>query len=128
MGGLFASCTASAGEGKKGLSRAVGGASSGGASDISDAALAALQNNIGMAARSELKQSIQLSLALKNVPKMDATSKSDCFLVLYALVSQKGRSQPMKQSLGRTETIWDSSDPQFVKQFELDYFFEENQR
>ena len=27
--------------------------------------------------------------------------------------------------LGKTETIWDNHDPDFVKQFQVDYFFEE---
>ena len=32
-----------------------------------------------------------------------------------------------KENLGRTEVIWDSDNPCFVKQFEVDYFFEEQQ-
>ena len=57
---------------------------------------------------------------------MDAGSKSDCFIVFYTL-HQRG-TKTVKQVLGRTETIWDSSDPDFVKQFEVDYFFEETQK
>ena len=66
-----------------------------------------------------------LNISLRDVPKLDTSSKSDCFCVLYAM---KGRgNQAMKQMLGKTETIWDNHAPDFVKQFQVDYFFEEEQ-
>lgn len=33
----------------------------------------------------------------------------------------------MKVNLGRTEVQYDTEKPQFVRSFEVDYFFEENQ-
>ena len=124
MGGAFNACTAEKGEGKTGMSQAVDGRD--GASDINDAALQALSSSIGQSARMELKQVINLSFALRNVPKLDAKSKSDCFVVFYAL--RGAGNQVVKQKIGTTETIWDDSNPDFVKQFDVDYFFEEQQK
>lgn len=66
------------------LKRQQGGAiSSAAASDIDEAALAAIKGNIGLSSKDELRQTVLLSFAMKNVPKLDANSKSDCFVVLY---------------------------------------------
>jgi hypothetical protein len=98
----------------------------GGAQDIDEAAMAAIENGIG-AGRAELKQVVILQVGLRNLPKMDYTSKSDGFVILYALKNQP-RGKAMRQMIGRTETIWDCHEPDFVKQFEIDYYFEETQK
>ena len=54
---------------------------------------------------------------------LDKKSKSDCFVVLYAL---RGK-QKMKTKIGQTEIKWDSDNPDFVQSFEMDFFFEEVQ-
>lgn len=33
-----------------------------------------------------------------------------------------------EQEVGRSETVWDNSDPQFVKQMEVNFYFEESQQ
>ena len=58
---------------------------------------------------------------MQNVPKLDVNSKSDCFVVLYQVKNR------MKQMIGKSEVIWDSVNPSFVTQFEVDYKFEEAQ-
>lgn len=55
----------------------------GAASDIDDAALQAIQNGIGSASRNELKQTVNLSFQLKDLPNLDVMSKTDAFVVLY---------------------------------------------
>ena len=57
---------------------------------------------------------------------MDILSKSDPFVVLYAL-NEPSRGKTMKKKIGQTEVIWDNHDPDFVMQFEIDYFFEQVQ-
>ena len=58
---------------------------------------------------------------MENVPNLDGAGKSDPFLVLYS----KNKFNEVK--LGRTEIIHDSKNPQFVKEFEVDFYFEEAQ-
>ena len=55
---------------------------------------------------------------------MDLLSKSDPFVVLYALIEQN-RGEPIKKKIGQTEVIWDNHDPDFIMQFEIDYYFEQ---
>ena len=100
MGGIFQSCTS--GEGKKGLGQAVsgGGIMGGAAHDIDDAALQAISNGIGSANRNELKQTVSLSFQLKDLPNLDVMSKTDAFIVLYAMKKTGGHSKMMKQKLG----------------------------
>lgn len=66
-----------------------------------------------------------LSFSCENLPNLDALSKTDAFIILYELKSSGNRV--LKQMKGRTETIWDSLNPVFVKSFEVDYLFEEQQ-
>jgi Ca2+-dependent lipid-binding protein len=87
----------------------------------------AIESGIGAASRSELKQVVILQFGMRNLPKMDTMSNSDPFVVLYALKNQ-GRGKTMRQMVGKTEVIWDNHNPDFVKAFEVDYYFEETQR
>ena len=40
---------------------------------------------------------------------------------------KKNRGSESKAEIGRSEVVHDSLNPKFVKAFEVDYFFEENQ-
>ena len=64
-----------------------------------------------------------LSMSLRDAPKLDTFSDSDCFIVFYQI--KKRGSRDMKQLIGKTEVIWDNHNPDFVRNFEIDYFFEE---
>lgn len=66
---------------------------------------------------------IELKVSCRNLLDMDVFSKSDPFVVLYV------QSQNKKEwrELDRTEVIMDNLNPDFVKSFILDYFFEEQQ-
>ena len=123
MGGVFNSCTQT----KHYNAQAVGanGISGGTISDIDDAALQAIKNGIGEASKSALKQIIQLSFSLEDLPNLDTFSKTDAFIILYELKKQGNRT--IKQKVGRTECIFDNLNPDFVKSFEVDYLFEETQ-
>ena len=94
-------------------------------SDIDDAALQAIKNGIGQSSKSALKQVINLSFACQDLPNLDTFSKTDAFVILYEL-KQSG-SRTMKQMRGRTEVIYDNLNPIYVKSFEVDYLFEEQQ-
>lgn len=122
MGGFFNSCTQT----KHLNAKAVGaGGVAGQLSDIDDAALQAIKFGIGEANKSALKQKIQLSFSLVNLPNLDTFSKTDAFIILYEMKKQGTR--PMKHKIGRTECIYDNLDPNFVTSFTVEYFFEETQ-
>ena len=87
---------------------------------ISDEALAAAT----MDAMAGLKQKLILSFSCKDLPNMDKTSKSDCFIVLWYL---KGKNL-MKVKVGQTEMINDCLSPIFVQTIETDFFFEEQHK
>lgn len=71
---------------------------------------------------------MMISFSLRDVPKLDTFSDSDPFIVFYALKKSGGQnSRAMKQLIGKTEVIWDQHNPDFVRQFEVDYYFEEVQ-
>ena len=123
MGGAFAACTSD----QKHNQGAVGstGISKGGINDIDDAALQTIKNGIGLSSKAALKQTIQLSFALENLPNMDTFSKTDAFIILYQMKKQGTRS--IKHKIGKTECIYDNLNPHFVTSFEVDYLFEETQ-
>ena len=60
---------------------------------------------------------------MANLPNMNLLSKTNSFAVLYEM-----RPWPVKKIVGKTECIYDSSNPRFVSNFTLDYFFEETQQ
>ena len=59
-----------------------------------------------------LKQSLLLSFSCKDLPNLDAKSKSDCFVVLFFMKGEK------KIKLGETECIYDSLEPEFIQPIE----------
>ena len=86
-------------------SKGIGGKSS----DIDDAALAAIKGGIGEAGKAALRQNLQVSLSMENLPNLDTFSKTDAFALLYELKKQGNRS--VKVLKGRTECIYDNLNP-----------------
>merc|ERR1712159_577958 len=67
-------------------------------------------------------QQIELNVSCRNLLDMDLFSKSDPFVVVYMQSQDK-----QWREIGRTETIMDNLNLDFVKSFKVDYFFEEQQ-
>lgn len=65
----------------------------------------------------------ELYLSGRDLKNMDFFSKSDCFAVLYSVSAEGSMLE-----LGRTEVIRDDLNPQWTKQFVVDYYFEEVQK
>jgi hypothetical protein len=85
--------------------------------DLDDAVLAAVNRQIDAGA-SGLVQTVRLSIACKNLPNLDTFTRTDGMAVLS---KQNGKSW---QKLGMTEVIDDNLNPQWVKQFDVQYNFE----
>ncbi|KAJ8374173.1 hypothetical protein SKAU_G00047530 [Synaphobranchus kaupii] len=66
---------------------------------------------------------VEISVSCRNLLDMDTFSKSDPLCVLY---TQGVGSQEWRE-YGRTEAIDNTLNPDFVRKFMLDYFFEERQ-
>lgn len=66
-------------------------------------------------------QKVELKISCRNILDMDFFSKSDPFVVMYM------KFQSGWREVGRTETIMDNLNPDFVKSFIIDYLFEEQQ-
>ena len=66
---------------------------------------------------------IELRVSCRNLVDMDVLSKSDPFVVLF----MQHQGNTTWSEIGRTETIMDNLNPDFVKSFTVDYFFEEQQ-
>ena len=66
---------------------------------------------------------VQVSIACRNLPDLDAIGKSDPYCILYA----KAEKDIKWTRMGRTETIAESLDPNFAKIFQINYKFERNQ-
>ncbi|ESO91350.1 hypothetical protein LOTGIDRAFT_228802 [Lottia gigantea] len=66
---------------------------------------------------------VEISVSCRNLRDKDAFSKSDPMCVLKS----KGFKNQSYQEIGRTEMIKDSLDPEFVKKFLVQYYFEERQ-
>ncbi|XP_070574909.1 copine-8-like isoform X2 [Ptychodera flava] len=66
---------------------------------------------------------VEITVSARNLLDMDTFSKSDPMCVMYT------QSAGTKQFIeyGRTEVIWNTLNPDFVKKFTIDYFFEERQ-
>lgn len=71
-----------------------------------------------------LSSKLDLFVSLKNVPKLDVMSPSDPFVVFSIRNNQNEQYQIFEYS----EIVWDNSNPDFVKQIQIDYLFEEVQR
>lgn len=67
---------------------------------------------------------VEVTVSARKLLDMDITSKSDPLCVLYL---RQFASEEFRE-VGRTEVIWNTLNPDFVKKFVLDYFFEESQR
>jgi hypothetical protein len=69
-----------------------------------------------------LSEKVELFIACRNLPKLDLLSQTDAFCVLYV----KNRSGQWDE-IGRSETVWDTPNPDFTHQFNVDFHFEEVQ-
>ncbi len=67
-----------------------------------------------------MSEKVGIFVSAKGIPKMDMTSNTDPFAVLYIKDVRSG--QWVKA--GRTEVIMDTQSPEWPTQFILDYFFE----
>jgi len=67
------------------------------------------------------KSMVQLHLEGFKLAKLDMTSKSDPFAVLY--VRSTNPEKPWEE-IGRTETVKNNENPKFVKAFDFEYAFE----
>ncbi|RLN52691.1 hypothetical protein BBJ28_00006899 [Nothophytophthora sp. Chile5] len=67
---------------------------------------------------------VELRFRCKGLKKSDLISESDPFIVLYI---QEADAHGWRE-VGRTETVRNTSTPNFTKAFQLDFFFEEVQR
>lgn len=65
---------------------------------------------------------LELKVSCRDLVDMDVFSKSDPFVVAY----MQGQHKEWNE-IGRTEVIMDCLNPDFVKPFIVDYFFEEQQ-
>nr|XP_005296058.1 copine-9 isoform X1 [Chrysemys picta bellii] len=66
---------------------------------------------------------LELSVSCRNLLDMDTFSKSDPVVVLFV----QGSGSKEWREFGRTEVIDNTLNPDFVRKFVLDYFFEEKQ-
>ncbi|XP_028430545.1 LOW QUALITY PROTEIN: copine-9 [Perca flavescens] len=66
---------------------------------------------------------IEISVSCRNLLDMDTFSKSDPVVVLYV----QGLGTKEWREFGRTEVIYNTLNPDFVRKFILDFFFEEKQ-
>ena len=62
---------------------------------------------------------------MRDLPNLDHFSKTDAFAVIYEI---KLGQIPNRLVIGRTECIYDNLNPDFVTNFKIDFFFEENQQ
>ncbi|XP_066283169.1 copine-8-like isoform X2 [Branchiostoma lanceolatum] len=67
---------------------------------------------------------VEVSLSCRNLLDMDVFSKSDPMAVMFV----QATASTEYREYGRTETIWNTLNPDFVKKFTIDYFFEESQK
>ncbi|XP_036004836.1 copine-8 [Fundulus heteroclitus] len=66
---------------------------------------------------------VEITVSCRNLLDMDTFSKSDPICVLYT----QGMGNKEWREFGRTEVIDNTLNPDFVRKFILDYFFEERQ-
>ncbi|XP_049718190.1 copine-9 isoform X2 [Elephas maximus indicus] len=77
----------------------------------------------GISERSVPATKIEITVSCRNLLDLDTFSKSDPMVVLY---TQSRASQEWRE-FGRTEVIDNTLNPDFLRKFVLDYFFEEKQ-
>lgn len=88
-----------------------------GGRDLDDAVLAAVNQSIE-ASQSGLVNTVRLSIKCENLPNLDTFTRTDGMCVLF----KQAGTQWVK--LGWTEVIMDNLNPQWVKQFDVQYNFE----
>ena len=71
----------------------------------------------------EMSEKVGLFLSASGLPKMDVTSNTDPFAVMFV----KDRKTGQLVKCGRTDAIMDTQTPQWPTQFILEYFFEATQ-
>ena len=64
---------------------------------------------------------VQLFISCRKLKDMDTFSKSDPLVE----VLEKGADSQNWNTVGKTEVIWDNLNPDFVKNFIFDFYFEE---
>lgn len=67
---------------------------------------------------------VEISISARNLKDRDAFSKSDPLCVVFS----KDLKSNSYYELGRTEMIKDTLNPEFVKTFQVHYYFEESQK
>ncbi|XP_052284363.1 copine-8-like isoform X2 [Dreissena polymorpha] len=67
---------------------------------------------------------VELSTCCRNLIDADVFSKSDPMVVLFVF---DDRSRTWRE-FGRTEVIWNNLNPDFVKKFVMQYYFEQSQK
>jgi len=65
---------------------------------------------------------IEIFLSARDLQKLDITSNTDAFAIISIIYSDGS-----KETIGRTEVIYDTQNPEFNTQIAIDYFFEELQ-
>ena len=65
---------------------------------------------------------VQLFISCRKLKDVETFSKSDPFVEVF----EKSRSGSWDK-IGQTEVIWDNLNPDFIKNFTIDYYFEEQQ-
>ena len=81
----------------------------------------ALNYALNASPAASLKQRVGITLACMNLPNLDVGSKTDAMCVIWDISADNGRPK----RVGETEIIADSLNPEFVKEINVDYFFEQ---
>ena len=69
-----------------------------------------------------LKSKVSLTFSAMNLPNLDVGSKTDPFVVLWEM---KGNQ---RMQIGKSEVIADNLNPQWVKNIDVQYYFEASQK
>ncbi|CDW74967.1 copine viii [Stylonychia lemnae] len=88
--------------------------------DLDEAVLAATKDRMNQAGN--LLSMLNLTFSCENLPNLDTFTRTDAMCVIY---QQKGN---VWHEIGRTEVIMDNLNPKFIKQFTVEYHFEERQK
>lgn len=77
--------------------------------------------DLALGGANSLKQKVSLTFEGINLPNLDQGSKTDAFCVLFQLQGNR------KSKIGETEVVADSLNPKWVKNINVDYYFEAQQ-
>ena len=78
---------------------------------------------IGYGQSAVLSEKLEIFISCGNLPKLDIGSPSDPFVI----ISQKNEQNNKYFQLSKTEIVQDNNNPEFTKQIQIDYKFEEVQ-